>query len=137
MIVTCATAMLRAIKRRFATMRADRQPGQQGECRRVGDQPVDLSPEALAKAVTAAQRAIAHADDLDTLARVKIDHLGDRAPLALARQALGSVSKEERADAGKRVNAARSEAQRGYDERLAALRAERDAAVLVAEGIDV
>jgi len=103
----------------------------------VGDQPVDLSPEALAKAVTAAQQAIARADDLETLAHVKTEHLGDRSPLALARQALGSVPKAERADAGKRVNAARSEAQRGYDERLAALRAERDAAVLVAEGIDV
>ena len=103
----------------------------------MGDQPVDLSPEALAKAVTAAQQAIARADDLETLAHVKTEHLGDRSPLALARQALGSVPKAERADAGKRVNAARSEAQRGYDERLAALRAERDAAVLVAEGIDV
>ena len=103
----------------------------------MGDQPVDLSPEALAKAVTAAQQAIARADDLETLAHVKTEHLGDRSPLALARQALGSVPKGERADAGKRVNAARSEAQRGYDERLAALRAERDAAVLVAEGIDV
>ena len=103
----------------------------------MGDQPVDLSPEALAKAVTAARRAIALAGDLDALARVRTDHLGDRSPLALARQALGRVSKEERADAGKRVNAARSEAQRSYDERLAALRAERDAAVLVAEGIDV
>jgi len=91
----------------------------------------------LAKAVTAAQQAIARADDLETLAHVKTEHLGDRSPLALARQALGSVPKAERADAGKRVNAARSEAQRGYDERLAALRAERDAAVLVAEGIDV
>ena len=103
----------------------------------MGDQPVDLSPEALAKAVTAAQQAIARADDLETLAHVKTEHLGDRSPLALARQALGSVPKAERADAGKRVNAARSEAQRGYDERLAALRAERDATVLVAEGIDV
>src|SRR6516164_2259690 len=113
------------------------QPRQQGECRRVGDQPVDLSPEALAKAVTAAQRAIELADGLDTLARVKTEHLGDRSPLALERQALGSVPKEERADAGKRVNAARVEAQRSYDERLVTLRAERDAAVLVAEGIDV
>jgi len=103
----------------------------------VGDQPVDLSPEALTEAVTAAQQAIAGADDLDTLAHVKTEHLGDRSPLALARQALGSVPKELRADAGKRVNAARGEAQRSYDERLATLRAERDAAVLVAEGIDV
>lgn len=103
----------------------------------MGDQPVDLSPEALTKAVNAARQAFALADDLDALARVKTEHLGDRSPLALARQALGSVPKDERADTGKRVNAARAEAQQGYDERLAVLRAERDAAVLVAEGIDV
>lgn len=103
----------------------------------MGDQPVDLSPEALTEAVSAARQAFALADDLDALARVKTEHLGDRSKLALARQALGSVPKDERADAGKRVNAARGEAQQGYDERLAALRAERDAAVLVAEGIDV
>jgi len=103
----------------------------------VGAQPVDLSPEALAEAVSAARQAIAVADGLEALSRVKTDYLGDRSPLALARQALGSVPKDERADVGKRVNSARAEAQRSYDERLAALRAERDAAVLVAEGIDV
>ena len=103
----------------------------------MGDQPVDLSSEALDKAVSDAREAIALADDLDTLARIKTEQLGDRSPLALARQALGTVPKDQRADAGKRVNAARGEAQRSYDERLATLRAERDAAVLVAEGIDV
>lgn len=103
----------------------------------MGDQPVDLSPEALARAVSAAREAFSRAGDLDTLARVKTEHLGDRSPLALARQALGGVPKDERADAGKRVNAARTDAQQAYDERLAVLRAERDAAVLVAEGIDV
>ena len=103
----------------------------------MGAQPVDLSPEALAEAVGAARQAIALADDLDALARVKTEYLGDRSPLALARQALGNVPKAERADVGKLVNSARGDAQRSYDERLAALRAERDAAVLVAEGIDV
>lgn len=103
----------------------------------MGEQPVDLSPEALTVAVNAARQAFTRADDLDALARAKTEHLGDRSPLALARQALGSVAKDQRADAGKRVNAARGEAQQGYDERLAALRAERDAAVLVAERIDV
>ena len=103
----------------------------------MGDQPVDLSSEALDKAVSDAREAIAGADDLDALARIKTEQLGDRSPLAVARQALGTVPKDQRADAGKRVNAARGEAQRSYDERLATLRAERDAAVLVAEGIDV
>lgn len=108
----------------------------------MGDPPLEsivsmLSPEALTTAVDAAQQAIALADTLDVLARVKTEHLGDRSPLALARQALAVLPKEQRAEAGKRVNAARNAAQRSYDERLATLRAERDAAVLVAEGIDV
>ena len=87
----------------------------------MGDQPVDLSLEALTAAVNAARQAFAGAADLD----------------ALARQALAGVPKDDRADAGRRVNAARAAAQTGYDERLAALRAERDAAVLIAERIDV
>ncbi|MXI79783.1 hypothetical protein GR254_04270 [Mycobacterium tuberculosis] len=52
-----------------------------------------LSPEALTTAVDAAQQAIALADTLDVLARVKTEHLGDRSPLALARQALAVLRK--------------------------------------------
>jgi phenylalanyl-tRNA synthetase alpha chain len=103
----------------------------------VADQPIDLSEEALAKVVSAAEHAFDLAVDLDALARAKTEHLGDRSPLALARQALGSLPKADRADAGRRVNVVRARAQRSYDERLAVLRAERDAAVLVAESIDV
>lgn len=103
----------------------------------MAEHPVELSPEALTEAVGAAHRAFESAADLDGLAHAKTDHLGDRAPLALARQALATLPKDERADAGKRVNVARSEAQAAYDQRLAVLRAERDAAVLVAETIDV
>jgi phenylalanyl-tRNA synthetase alpha chain len=103
----------------------------------VGDQPVDLSPEALAKVVTDARAALAGAGNLDALARAKTEHLGDRSPLALARQALATVPKADRADAGRLVNSSRSDVQSSYDERLAELRAERDAAVLIAERIDV
>nr|WP_192860423.1 phenylalanine--tRNA ligase subunit alpha [Mycobacterium sp. MS1601] len=97
----------------------------------------DLSDETLTKAVSAAGHAFSLAGDLDALARAKTEHLGDKSPLALARQALGALPKADRADAGKRVNVARSAAQKLYDDRLAVLRAERDAAVLVAERIDV
>src|ERR1051325_1867690 len=105
--------------------------------RRVAEQPIDLSEESLTKAVSAAQHAFDLAADLDDLARAKTEPPGDRSPIALARQALGSLPKGARADAGKRVNVARTEAQRAYDDRLAALRAEGDAAVLVAERIGV
>ena len=104
----------------------------------MGEQADDLLSQAsLSQAVTAARHAFASAADLDALAHAKTDHLGDRAPLALARQALATLPKADRADAGKRVNEARGEAQHSYDERLTVLRAERDAAVLVAEAVDV
>jgi phenylalanyl-tRNA synthetase alpha chain len=113
-------------------------PRQQGEFRRVGEPSADLLAQtALTDAVAAARAAFAAAADLDGLTRAKTEHLGDRAPLALARQSMGTVPQEDRADAGKRVNVARAEAQAAFDERLAALRAERDAEVLVAETIDV
>ncbi|MCB0948475.1 MAG: phenylalanine--tRNA ligase subunit alpha, partial [Mycobacterium sp.] len=103
----------------------------------MADQPVDLSDDALAEAVSAARHAFGRAANLDDLARAKTEHLGDRSPIALVRQALGSLPKADRADAGKRVNGVRAEVQSSYEERLAVLRAERDASVLVAERIDV
>lgn len=106
----------------------------------MGEQPVDpsvVSEATLTAAVAAAQRAFTAAADLDALAHAKTEQLGDRAPLALARQALAKLDKSERAEAGRLVNAARTAAQHSYDERLAVLRAERDTAVLEAERIDV
>jgi phenylalanyl-tRNA synthetase alpha chain len=108
----------------------------------VGEQPVEvsqdsISQDALTVAVDAARRAFSVSGDLDALARAKTEHLGDRAPIALARQGLATLPKGDRADAGKRVNLARAAAQEAFDERLEALRAERDTAVLEAEAIDV
>ncbi|MEZ5154388.1 phenylalanine--tRNA ligase subunit alpha [Rhodococcus zopfii] len=99
--------------------------------------PSALTEEALAAAEKAAQEAFAAATDLDALAQAKIEHLGDKAALSLAKRALGSLPGNERADAGKRVNAHRTAVQAAFDERKAQLQAERDAAVLVAEAIDV
>lgn len=97
----------------------------------------ESSAELLRTAVDAARAAFDTADNLDGIAQAKIDHLGEKSPLAQARQALGSLPKDQRAEAGKLVNAARTQAQQAYDDRLETLRAERDAAVLVAERIDV
>ena len=96
-----------------------------------------LDPDALAAAVAAAREAFANAADLPALAAAKPAHLGDRAPLLLARRELGSLPGPERADAGKRVNAARQEAQEAFDARHATLVAERDERVLVEEAVDV
>jgi phenylalanyl-tRNA synthetase alpha chain len=96
-----------------------------------------LTPESLAAAVTAARAAFDAATDLAALTAVKPAHLGDRAPLLLARRELGSLPGPERADAGKRVNAARQEAQEAFDDRREVLVAERDARVLAEEAVDV
>jgi len=98
---------------------------------------VEPSERALTSAVDAARAAFDGAGDLDALAQAKVDHLGEKSPLALARQSLGALPKEQRAEAGKLVNAVRTQAQQAYDIRLEELRAERDAAVLVAERVDV
>jgi phenylalanyl-tRNA synthetase alpha chain len=104
----------------------------------VVDQPSSgLSQEALTTAVSAARQAFEQAGDLDELARAKTEHLGDKSPIALARQALGTLPKADRAHAGRRVNEARTEVQGAFDARIEVLRAERDAAALVAERIDV
>ncbi|MDT7576515.1 MAG: phenylalanyl-tRNA synthetase alpha chain, partial [Pseudonocardiales bacterium] len=96
-----------------------------------------LQPDTLAAAVDAARAAFTGAGDLAALAAVKPAHLGDRAPLLLARRELGSLPGPDRADAGKRVNAARQEVQQAFDERHAALVVERDERVLVEEAVDV
>jgi phenylalanyl-tRNA synthetase alpha chain len=96
-----------------------------------------LDADALAEAVAAARAAFGEAADLAALTAVRPAHLGDRAPLQLARRELGSLPGPERADAGKRVNAARQEAQAAFDERRAVLLAERDERVLKEESVDV
>src|SRR6478735_6567152 len=96
-----------------------------------------LSPEALGEAVTAAQKAFAEAADLEALAAVRPAHLGDRAPVLLARRELGALPPAARSDAGKRVNAAREAVTQAYTGRLAELEAERDARVLAEERVDV
>src|ERR1700709_211355 len=96
-----------------------------------------LHPETLDAAVAAAGRAFAGASALPALAAVKPAHLGDRAPLLLARRELGSLPGPERAEAGKRVNAARQRAQEAFDSRREVLVAERDERVLVEETVDV
>ncbi|HLU56677.1 MAG TPA: phenylalanine--tRNA ligase subunit alpha [Pseudonocardia sp.] len=96
-----------------------------------------LDPDALKAAVAAAERAFAEASDLAELAAVRPAHLGDRAPILLARRELGSLPASERAEAGKRVNAARQQVQEAYEARRAVLVEERDARVLAEEAVDV
>jgi phenylalanyl-tRNA synthetase alpha chain len=96
-----------------------------------------LEPGVLDGAVEAARAAFDAAPDLAALAAVRPAHLGDRAPVLLARRELGSLPGPDRAEAGKRVNAARARVQEAFDARRAVLEAERDQRVLAEETVDV
>jgi phenylalanyl-tRNA synthetase alpha chain len=96
-----------------------------------------LAAEALRDAVREGVAAFAAARDLGELAAVRPAHLGDRAPLLLARRELGALPPAARSDAGKRLNSALGELKESYSQRLAVLEDERDARVLAEERVDV
>lgn len=91
----------------------------------------------LTEAVEAARQAFAAATNLEELAVARREHLGDDAPISQARRALGSLPKNERKDAGRLVNQARSEAEKAYATAKTALEEKRNAEVLIAERVDV
>ncbi|MEO9330511.1 phenylalanine--tRNA ligase subunit alpha [Gordonia aurantiaca] len=101
------------------------------------DETVFPGPDDLEAAATAAIEAFEAAADLEQLAAAKTAHLGDKSPIALARRALGSLPKEQRSEAGKLVNRVRGRVTAALELRTTTLEAERDAAVLVAESVDV
>lgn len=88
-------------------------------------------------AVDAAEAAFEAATTLDELKAAKIEHMGDKSPLALANRAIGGLDKTEKAAAGKVVGQSRGRVNKAFAARQAALEAQRDAEVLVAEAIDV
>jgi phenylalanyl-tRNA synthetase alpha chain len=96
-----------------------------------------LSPEALAEAVALARAAFVAAADLAQLHSAFAAHGGDRSPLALANREIAALPPAAKADAGRRVNAARAQVRTAHTGRLAALEAERDARMLIEEAVDV
>ncbi|HSF27112.1 MAG TPA: phenylalanine--tRNA ligase subunit alpha [Actinomycetes bacterium] len=84
-----------------------------------------------------ALKAIAAAGDLEALKAVRLEHAGDRSPLALANREIGSLPPPERAGAGQRVGTARRAVAEALTARQGELEAARDARVLVDEAVDV
>ena len=85
----------------------------------------------------AALTAIADAQSLDELKAVRLDHAGDRSPLALANRAIGGMPPEERKSAGQRIGAARKAVGAELASRGEVLEAENEARILVDEAVDV
>ena len=96
-----------------------------------------LQQEALSAAVKEAEAAFAEAADLDVLTERRPAHLGERAPVSLARREIGALPPAARSEAGKRVNEALGEIKAAYQRRHAELAALRDERVLREEAVDV
>lgn len=96
-----------------------------------------LSPEALDEAVANAREAFDAAENLDELTAVKHRHLGDKAPILLARREIGALPPAAKADAGKRVNMAKSAVTAAYDARAQVLQKQDQERVLREEAVDV
>ncbi|MDO8107461.1 phenylalanine--tRNA ligase subunit alpha [Isoptericola sp. b441] len=96
-----------------------------------------LDAEGVDTAVEAALAAFDAAEDLDALKQARIAHVGDRSPLALANRAIGGLEATRKAEAGKRIGAARGRVNQAFAARQSALEADRDARVLREEAVDV
>jgi len=96
-----------------------------------------LSEAEIQRYIGDALAAIAGAGDLDELKRVRLDHAGDRSPLALANREIGALPPAARKEAGRRVGTARARVGEALTARQAELEAERDATVLRTEAVDV
>ena len=101
------------------------------------DQPAPVGPEEVARALDEALAAVGAASTLDELKAARLAHDGDRSPLALASAGIGALPPQARAEAGRRVGAARAQLREAIKQRQAQLETERDQQVLITEAVDV
>jgi len=85
-----------------------------------------LSPEEVTRMRDEAIAAFSAAGDLDELKAARLAHTGDRAPLTLANAEIGALPPQARAEAGKRVGAARGAVRQALADRTTELEARRD-----------
>lgn len=102
--------------------------------------PVEVTPlradevEAMREA---ALEAISAATDLEQLKQVRLNHAGDRSPIALANREIGALPPQARKEAGARVGKARGMINKALGDRTAVLEAEHEERMLVEETVDV
>ena len=96
-----------------------------------------LHPEQVDEMRQAALDAIASARGLDELKQVRLDHVGDRSPLALANREIGALPPQARKEAGQRVGQARRAVSEALSARTAVLEEEREQRILTEEAVDV
>lgn len=102
--------------------------------------PVEVTPlkaEEVERMRDEALAAIGAAGDLEALKRARLDHAGDRSPLALANREIGALPPQARKEAGQRVGQARGAVAKALAERQAVLEEQQEALILVEESVDV
>ena len=102
--------------------------------------PVEVTPlhaEEVERMRDEALAAIAAAETLDALKQVRIDHVGDRSPLALANREIGALPPQARKDAGQRVGQARGAINQALAAKTAEVEAAEEERALVTEAVDV
>ena len=96
-----------------------------------------ISVSEVDAALKGALAAISAAKDLDELKAVKIEHVGDKSPIAKLNQSLGKLEAAERAEFGKVLGQAKASIGAAFASQQEKLEIERDARVLLEEVVDV
>ena len=96
-----------------------------------------LQPSAIDGYVADALEAIAAADSTAALKQARLEHAGDRSPLALANREIGALPPAARKEAGARVGKARGEVNRAVADRQAELAKLELEQALIAERVDM
>ncbi len=102
--------------------------------------PVEVTPlkaEEVERMREEALAAIAAATSLGELKQARLDHAGDRSPLALANREIGALPPQARKEAGQRVGQARGTVNQALAARQTVLEEEQEARILVEEAVDV
>ena len=102
--------------------------------------PVEVTPLKAAEVEAmrdAALAAIEAAGSLEELRQVRLDHAGDRSPLALANREIGALPPQARKEAGQRVGQARGFVAKALAARQVVLEEEHESRILVDEAVDV
>ena len=96
-----------------------------------------LSAKEVQRMLDDALAAIAGAASLDELKAARLAHADNRAPIAEANAEIGALPPAARADAGRRVGAARAAIRAALASRQQELEADRDRRALADEAVDV
>lgn len=96
-----------------------------------------MSEDSISQAVEKALADIKQAKNLEDLKNARLNHAGEKSPVALANREIGSLDGAAKAEAGKRIGEARNIIKNALEIRTTELQSEREDSILVSERVDV